>query len=460
MSAWRLRGVSRAWKGAFELTTWAPFRMRLLSGDVARAEEAARRGKLGIRGDLEVELRGQARGQVDLPSLPEQARGAHPRLLLDALARGGGAWALRGVDVDIRLPAGANLAAHALGCLRSSAGPQLRSFALASGAPLQGTRPLCPPPPSALWGHLLPLLPALAVLHLPAGLPLDAAGAAAIASGLPALRDLKFRPDSPEAVAALAPAPLERLALHGGTYSWQFGDGNPAALASLAHDAPCGASLLSFAPCVEGSAALAPHNLRALAAMPRLQRIEGWVDLERSVTQEDVASLARRGLLSLSLACSSNDQIRGLAEVARACAGPGPGGLESLDLCVNNVERAMDGPALARLLRLAGPALREARLLSSAGPLPAAALAALAACPRLQRLTLRSFVNGWEDVAPLVALAGHAALPPREAFLLRVGFGRLGLEPAGRVALASEFVDRAKGALSEALGAACNLVFL
>eukprot|EP00741_Cyanophora_paradoxa_P001114 tig00000459_g1074.t1 len=139
----------------------------------------------------------------------------------------------------------------------------------------------------------------LRALALPHSLPVGSRMAADIAASLPSLRTLELRPASASALAALAPLALERLALAGETDASAY-----AGLVELsAADSVAGASLrtlalrhrhpplamasripapcLSWEPfCLPAAVVLPGFAARFIAALPNLERVEGYLEFK------------------------------------------------------------------------------------------------------------------------------------------------------------------------------------
>eukprot|EP00741_Cyanophora_paradoxa_P008843 tig00001384_g8560.t1 len=292
----------------------------------------------------------------------------------------------------------------------------------------------------------------LRALRLPPTTPLTVRTAAAIAARLPALRCLQacYSAARPEVLRRLGPLCLERLILHTAPLP-------DLGLAEL-WDTPLANSLRELRiEGLEGSRSrpqLSASDLRALAGMPQLEAVTGYVEFDW-LDSRDLAVLLRAPLLAaLQLSVAALDASAALA--AALLAGPLPAHL-ALDLRLSG-RAASDLEAIAAtagpLLRVvevdlpySSPSERGWPLAPPRHPLRAACLAALLRCARLQRLVIRAEVRSAGDVADLAArLSPLAALPPLPGGFL--------LEIAAREVQREELAARARAALSSALPAA------
>eukprot|EP00741_Cyanophora_paradoxa_P001123 tig00000459_g1083.t1 len=453
-AAWRARAVARRWRAAFDTLDW---------GEIEFARGAARRKwppaaldrLAGLVAGGGVRLRDGCALSVWVE--PTSGRLETCRALTGLLSAAAGRAALRSVDLtlDFGLPERhfRRFLGAALDALRPSGG-RLAALAVRSGAHAQGSTILRA---GDLRDALAPF-PGLTSLSLSRSCRLDDSATKAIAAALPRLRRLETALWSEAALAGLAPVPLEYLGLHGDALL-SLGTG----LADLAAG-PAARSLRELRLLPDGLLLSQPlpamHNIdaagvRALAALPCLERVVGRLSPGYDVTGDDLARLGSAPRLEhLEVRLHSypeedfvSGQLRGLARAAASSRT-----LRTLDVAIGNgrrPQRGVDPAALEALLESARGRLRDL-IAACARPLAPREAAALGRCCAaaggcLRRAALE-FEYGENVPAALAALARPEAGPPTTgpasagvefSLCLRVEGGEAGLEAARAAAAAA-----------------------
>eukprot|EP00741_Cyanophora_paradoxa_P017145 tig00020960_g16557.t1 len=420
--ALRARATCRAFRDCLEATVFLDpaLSVRARSADVLdRLTRLVGGGGLQLRGDVRLRVSG-----------PFKSLRAQPAALLRALAEGP-LRRLREAEVRFSLADGAKLARHVsdvLGAVRP-AGAALEALLVASDADAQhGSLAACDP--QQLHASLAPLAN-LRHLHLPPSFVVEPPHAAAVAAACPLLRRLALRPcgvHSPNgvvpALAALASlAHLEELEL--------FGRDNPHGIDDVARG-PAGQSLrvirLSSEP--NANVVFGAASFLAMAAMPRLEAVEGWIELGGNVgpeTLSELQALSRLRSLHLSFRLCSLSVVA-LSGLAAALTAGCPA-LTELGIRGFVRDSAPSTPgygaaaseALAALYIAGRRALREVSVDSHA-PLSEAEAAALAACgPQLARVHLQHRLAGGEDLAAYRALGGLRLASGARSLSVRIG---------------------------------------
>eukprot|EP00741_Cyanophora_paradoxa_P006442 tig00001007_g6241.t2 len=459
--AFRLRGVSRAIRDAVEETAFDGAKLDLdamQTEELKGLERLVRDGRLK-GGELSVSV--MCKCLWTLPSLGEKVE--QPLRLLAALA-----GRCRSVRVEFAEPH-AEEQVFNRHIVRERVEVVLDALAPGGAAsPLQELQLHCnskqafysydPLDVLTIFEEYLAPLAGLRSLLLP-DLPLSVGTSAAIAAHLPALRCLQcfYGKDQRGALMRLGPLCLERLVLHPDP---RPGD-NPGLRLDELSDTPLGRSLRELhieetAPTaffVHGytSSSFSADDLDALAGMPQLEAVTGYVGLTKDLggaVSRGLQSLLRAprlSVLQLSFFGVDSSTAFSAALVAALAAGPLPSRL-ALDLRVSwySISQIVNAGA--------GPILRgvDVDVTSATDDAAAAVSAALLRCPRLESLVIRADVRSTIDVADLAAgLAPLAALPPLPGGL------RFEVTACGRRSDGlEELAARAKESLSAALPAA------
>eukprot|EP00741_Cyanophora_paradoxa_P023789 tig00021621_g22978.t1 len=239
-------------------------------------------------------------------------------------------------------------------------------------------------------------------LELPKGwLSFKGAEAGVLAECCPRLRCLTMTPREADAVARLAPLPLERLDISGSDEADVGGS-----LAALA----AGAAGRTLKRLRSNDNPWSRHHfngddLRAIALFPELETLKK-IHVSDDVSREDVAALgAAPKLRELTLLFESEGEagffLYGLADAVRASRS-----LDELNL-VNKAPEGTDAAALTECLTAAADVL-EYIWLHVERPLTAGEVAALAACARSRDIygEIKSHLDSSADLLALEGLRG------------------------------------------------------